>query len=174
MQAFWRGSLERCDGARFLAPRAPGHHSKLEDARRPEREDDDRPKNQGKQQRHRQRELALENQECDLDFLPVLKDEDEDDHECDQADDDRGPGAAQPGPTLTWKRVCGLRDAGGSRFAHLSHSVYQIERASGSLPYALRMGTLTAGMIADFVMPRSIDLDDELGARRPDGHCSDR
>ena len=80
--------------------RAPGHHSKLEDAGGAKSDDDDRSEDQGEQQCDREREIALEHQELNLDALLVLQDEDKDHHQGKKADDDGRPCATQPGAAL--------------------------------------------------------------------------
>ena len=79
----------------------PGHQSQLEDASGSKGKDDHSPQDEGEKHCDRKRQMSAEHQEADLDPLPVLQDEDEDHHQRDEADDDRGPCAAQTGPLLT-------------------------------------------------------------------------
>ena len=91
-----------------LTSSPPGHQTQLQDPACPECQNHDRPKDHGEEQRYRKRELPLKEQEVHLDGLEVLKDEDEDYNQDDDADDERRPGSAQAGLTLTRQWRSGL------------------------------------------------------------------
>ena len=65
-----------------------------------------------------ERKVAAEHQEAHVHALLVLEDEDKDHHQGHQADDDRGPGAAQASLPLAWKWLAIFLHGCRSRFIH--------------------------------------------------------
>jgi hypothetical protein len=96
--------------ARFclFTPGPSRHQAKLKNPASSECQNDNRPEDHREQQRYREGQMPMEEQEVHLYALEVLKDEDEDHDQGDDADDERGPGSAEAGLSLARVRFSGL------------------------------------------------------------------
>jgi len=85
---------------RPLTPRAPGHQSELKNPSRSERQNDHGSEDHREQERDGQWQAALEDKEVHLHAVEVLKNEDKDHDQRQDADHQGGPGAAESGLAL--------------------------------------------------------------------------
>jgi hypothetical protein len=87
-----------------LAPSPHRHQTQLKNPAGSECEDDNRPQDHREQERHRERQVPMEEEEVHLDALEVLEDEDQDHDEHKNTHRKRRPGSTQSGLALAWQR----------------------------------------------------------------------
>lgn len=80
------------------------HQPKLKNPAGSERQNDYRTEDHREQQRHRQRQVAMEEQEIHLHALKVLQDEDKNHDQSNDADDKRRPSSTEARLSLARKR----------------------------------------------------------------------
>jgi hypothetical protein len=91
-----------------LVPGPSRHEAELKDPSGSECQYDNRTKDHREEQRYRQGQVALEDEEVHLDALEVLEDEDENHDQDDDADDERSPRSAEASLSLARVRFTAL------------------------------------------------------------------
>lgn len=84
------------------------HETELKNPARSKCQNDNRPQNHREQQRNREGQVPVKEQEVNLHALEVLKDEDQDRDQGHDADDQRRPRSAEAGLALAGERPSGL------------------------------------------------------------------
>ena len=92
----------------FCVPPGSHRHAKLKNPACAECENDNRSEHHREQQSYREGQVPVEDKEVHVHALKVLKDEYEDQHQGDDANEKRCPRPAEPGQSLTRERFSSL------------------------------------------------------------------
>ena len=92
----------------FCVPPGSHRHAKLKNPACAECENDNRSEHHREQQSYREGQVPVEDKEVHVHALKVLKDEFEDQHQGDDANEKRCPRPAEPGQSLTRERFSSL------------------------------------------------------------------
>ncbi len=113
-------------------PGSSRHQPELKNPESSECQNDNRPEDHCEKKRHRKRKVALKDQKVHLGALLVLKDENEDHDQDNDADDKRRPGSTEASFSLARVRFFGFCGLVGGSINHVRKSYSRLYRSESA------------------------------------------